>query len=342
MVNETTNEIISEPINEVEYVPIRNEYPRSLGEFIGNTYGKKQLSILVNNFFKFNRPVPNILFYGGPGLGKTTLAQICANELKFSNFVYFIGSQLTQELLNNILIKLTPNNIIFIDEIHALDKKLFEVLYPIVQDKKYKTDIILKNKKGQVIYKALIDSTLPTNTVIIGATTDLSIVPKPLIDRFNYRINLVPYTAKEIFKIIKNFNLEYGIKDGIEVDDLAIHLLTDISQGVPRIAKNYYMQSLDLVISEETHFILYETIKKIMKLNRVNHIGLDAIQQQYLKYLKTKTTPVGIAGISAAIGYPQKDIEILVEPYLLQKEIVLRTPRGRIISDVGRQIRLTI
>jgi len=307
-------------------------FPEKIDEFIGNNNAKLQLKMLLSNTLTQNKVFPDILFYGNPGLGKTTLAEIIASELDTRNYQYFIGNQITPNILEKFLWSSVDKDVLFIDEIHSMNKECFDLFLPILQSRKCKIKDITDPD-------TLVNIDVPMFP-IIGATTDLGNVPKPLIDRFKYRINLCEYSQRELYEILIQLNKISVKKDGINITQEAAIQLIAISQNVPRILKHLYYQSIDISFYKKIKTISGKEVQEIMKLNHINENGFDYLQQVYIKFLKTKTTPTGLSAISAGIQYPQKDIEILIEPYLIKTGVIERTSKGRIL--INKDINLTV
>jgi len=312
---------------------IRNDYPYELSEFIGNESAVQIFKILRDNKNKRNMPIPNILLWGYPGMGKTTLVQILADEIN-TRLHSFIAEQISEESIDKTLQNAKENDIIFIDEIHGLEGNIQEILYPVLQDGVYKTTVIIKNVFG-IKLKEPINETreikLP-NITFIGATTDKGKIKKPLIDRFRYNVTLVPYTEMELYEIINKYS-DYCFKNtGVAINEKAKIILDKISQNTPRILKNYFLMAVDLAIHKGIDLITEEIIIYLMKLNHIDRYGCDLMQQKYMEYLKSLTKPIGVNALSAYLGVSEIDIVNVIEPYLISRNLIVRTPRGRIIK----------
>jgi holliday junction DNA helicase RuvB len=290
----------------------RTEFPRNFQEFIGNENIKRILKALARNQLTNRRKIPHIIFYGRPGLGKTTLAEIFCYESAM-DLEYVIARQLDLETLTNLIVGITSNDILFIDEVHGLEKQVLEVLFPILQDN------IFKYINGDEI----VDMQLPYFP-IFAATTDLGDLPKPFLDRFRYHLILDNYSPEEMLQIVDLYLKNYHIS----LTDAGKQLLINVSQKTPRILKNYLNSAIDMndiPDLTETHIL------EVMELLGVTKDGLDKTQTKYLDFLRGKP-PVGVDGLSAALGLPKKDIMWQVEPFLIETGRVLRTPRGRILN----------
>ena len=305
----------------------KEDFPRNLKEFIGNEEIKVLLDILIKNKLELNRFIPHILFYGRPGLGKTTLSKIIASESK-SYLHYFIANQIKEDNISNLILGITSGDILFIDEIHSIDSNIEEILYSVLQDSLFKGP-------GSIFeYK------LPRFT-IIGATTEKSGLNKPLIDRFIYQLNLQNYSIEEMNQIANLYSKEFGEKeekDKIFLEEKAREIIIKISQGVPRLLKNIYLICLDFAINKKVDLISEKIVNKVMFLLHINKEGLDLLQQRYLNYLKEMERPIGLNALSSFLGVTEKDIQILVEPFLLENKFISREPKGRLITERGKKI----
>ncbi len=295
---------------------VKEDFPRTIDEFIGNENARKILKILIYNTLHKKRYLPNILFYGRPGLGKTTLAELVTSECKH-NLFSFIGHEVEYTKFVNLMLHLTSKDVLFIDEVHSLDKKVMEIMYPILQSYKLKYDN---------------DTVQLPRFPIIAATTDLGDIPEPFIDRFRYNIILESYSYNEFYNILNLFDTNYSEND-IHLHESAKDILINISQKTPRLLKNFYFKSLDYCIANDLLQITDHVIKTVMEMNGIDENGLDIIQQKYLNYLKDINRPAGINAISAYLGIKEKDISNLVEPFLIESGFIVRTPKGRVINE---------
>jgi len=300
----------------------KQDFPRNLSEFVGNANATCQLKILIENRLRLNRVIPHILFYGRPGLGKTTLGQIIASESK-SYLHSFIANQLKVDNISDLLWRISTSDILFIDEIHSLDSRIEEIFYSVLQDFSF------KKPNSSIAYR------LPRFT-IIGATTNKAKLAKPFLDRFTYSITLQSYSDTELLQIAYLYSQEHKKEYGIGLSQPAANLLVRISQNTPRILKNHLHQCIDIALSQGITKIESRVVESMMRLNNIDENGLDSLQQQYLHYLQKTDSPIGINALSSFLGCSEQDIVLLIEPYLIEKGFVLRTPRGRVVTEYGR------
>ena len=295
--------------------------PKVLKEYIGQTKVKENMKIYIESAKKRKEPLDHVLLYGPPGLGKTTLANIISNEMK-SNIKITSGPAIEKPGdLAAILTTLKTNDVLFIDEIHRLNRNVEEILYPALED--YNLDIVIG--KGTEAKSIRID--LPKFT-LIGATTRAGSLTTPLRDRFGIVERLELYDIKQLDTIIKR---SANILN-IEIDDNGSLEIAKRSRGTPRIANRLLKRVRDyaLVLGDGN---ITETIAKTA-LNKleIDELGLDNIDRKILESIICNYAggPVGIESLSSTIGEEAETIEDVYEPYLMQMGFVARTPRGRI------------
>jgi len=292
----------------------KTDFPREFEEFIGNDKAKTVLSTLRNNFVNNDRDIPNVFLYGRAGLGKTTLTRIFASET--GNILFScIGNQLTIESLHDILTKVGETDILFIDEVHGLDKNVQEVIYTILQEKAY----YYSDKLG----RWQID--LPRLS-IFAATTDIADMPKTFLDRFQYRLILDPYSEKEMLQILELYLSEYKAN----LDDSCKRLLVKISQSTPRLLKNYINSMIDL--GEDNYYLTKNDFTHMMNLLSISPEGFNKLQVDYIALLEKHNQPIGLNALSAMLGVSEKDLVYSIEPFLIEEGIILRTPKGRSLN----------
>jgi Holliday junction DNA helicase RuvB len=300
--------------------------PKILAEYIGQVKVKDNLRISMEAARKRGEPIEHVLLHSAPGLGKTTLAHIIANELG-TNIRITSGPAIEKGGdLAAILTNLGEGDILFIDEIHRLNKTIEEILYPAMED--YALDIIIG--KGPSARTLRID--LPHFT-IIGATTKVSLLSSPLRDRFGmtYRLNF--YEHNDIKDIIKRSAKILGI----DIDGESIDTIAKRSRRTPRVANRLLKRVRDYCEVKGNGQVIPSLCTDAFSMLEVDEIGLDWIDRKILEIIidKFKGGPVGLNTIAAATGEEMATIEEVYEPYLMQLGFLDRSPRGRIVTDIG-------
>src|SRR5690554_1784256 len=298
--------------------------PQTLKEYVGQTDLKEMLNIYIKAAKKRSEAIDHILFYGPPGLGKTTLAQIVANEMNVSIKITSGPAIEKAGDLAAILTSLEPGDVLFIDEIHRLPRIVEEVLYSAMED--YVIDILI----GKDTQSRSIRLELPPFT-LIGATTRYGDLSAPLRDRFGVVFRLGYYKIEELEQIVERTARVFETK----IDKKAVNELAKRSRGTPRIANRLLRRTRDFAevidngnISEKVSFYALDKLG-------ISSEGLDETDKEYLKAIIEKFNggPVGIEAISAAIGEEPSTVEDVYEPYLLQEGFIKRTSRGRVALE---------
>lgn len=309
--------------SEIEEVTLR---PQTIEEYIGQEKVKENLKVYISSAIKRGEPLDHVLLYGPPGLGKTTLATIISNEMG-SNIKITSGPAIEKAGdLAAILTNLQPNDVLFIDEIHRLNKAVEEVLYPALED--FRLDIVIG--KGPSARSIGLD--LPKFT-LVGSTTKAGSLSSPLRDRFGIIQRLDLYSEKELARIIRR---SANILN-ININEEAALELGSRSRGTPRIANRLLKRIRDFAQFEERNDIDYDIAKRALSKLEIDEIGLDKTDRQMLKAIITKFGggPVGLSTLAASIGEDRDTIEDYYEPFLMQIGFLSRSPRGRIATKLA-------
>ncbi|MBE6153183.1 MAG: Holliday junction branch migration DNA helicase RuvB [Firmicutes bacterium] len=298
--------------------------PDSIDEYIGQTDVKENIKVFIDAAKMRNETLDHVLLYGPPGLGKTTLANIIANELG-SNLKTASGPSIEKSGdLAAVLSTLEPGDVLFIDEIHRMPRYIEEILYPAMED--FTLDIIVGSDSSTRNIK--ID--LPPFT-LVGATTRAGDLTSPLRDRFGIISKLQYYTVDELIQIIKRTSRVLDVP----IEDEGALELAKRSRGTPRIANRLFKRVRDFALVKGNGVINKDIVQLALGRLKVDELGLDETDFQLLKAIIEKFNggPVGIESIASSIGEEVTTIEDVYEPYLLQTGLLKRTARGRVATQ---------
>ena len=314
---ETTNE------EELLFTSLRAQ---DWGEFTGQENIKKSLQIAIKAARKRKEAVDHTLFYGPPGLGKTTLSQLIAKEMG-SNFKVTSGTALSKAGdLAAILTNLEDGDVLFIDEIHRLPKAVEETLYPAMED--FCLDIVIgKGPSARTVRLDLAKFTL------VGATTRFGLLTGPFRDRFGLIHRLEFYSQEELAKIIQEASKKLNIK----IDNKAALMIAGRSRGTPRIALKLLKRVRDFTEVMEKDEISTELVEKALSIFEIDELGLDENDRRLINAMVKKHHggPVGLKTLSASINEDPGTIEEVLEPYLIQIAFIKRTPKGRVLTEAA-------
>lgn len=320
------NRIVSTEFNQADGDMENSLRPKQMSDYIGQDKVKENLSVYIQAARGRGEALDHVLLYGPPGLGKTTLAGIIANEMGVNIRITSGPAIEKQGDLAALLTNLQEGDVLFIDEIHRLNRSVEEVLYPAMEDRAL--DIIIG--KGPSARSIRLD--LP-NFTLVGATTRAGQLSAPLRDRFGVIMRLELYTPQELAIIVKRSASILGI----DIDDEGAAQIAARSRGTPRIANRLLKRSRDFAEVKYNGVITREAAADALSRMEVDELGLDATDRRLLTAMIKNYNggPVGLETIAAAIGEEAVTIEDVYEPYLMQIGFLSRTPRGRCASPVA-------
>ena len=314
---------MNEMIEEKE-IDVQNIRPSKINEYIGQTEVKENMKIFIEAAKMRGESLDHVLLYGPPGLGKTTMAYIIANELGV-NIKTASGPSIEKSGdLAAILSSLEPGDVLFIDEIHRMPRFIEEILYPAMED--FTLDIVI----GSVGQTRNIKIDLPPFT-LVGATTRAGDITNPLRDRFGIVNKLQYYTEDELTLIVKRTSKVLNF----EIDDDAAIEIARRSRGTPRIANKLFRRVRDFALVENKNHIDIDITNKALDRLKIDKIGLDETDKELILTIIDKFNggPVGIETLATSLGEETSTIEDMNEPYLIQIGLLKRTNRGRIATE---------
>ncbi len=302
---------------------LENLRPQKLSDYIGQQNVVKTLRLFIDAVNKRGSPSEHILFYGPPGIGKTTLSYIIANELK-GEIKITSGAAITKTGdLAAILTNLKENDVLFIDEIHRLPKPVEEILYPVMEE--YSLDIVIgKGPSARTVR-------LPVPKItIVGATTKLALLSSPLRDRFGLLLRLDYYNDEDMIKIV---NRSCRILN-LPITKEAVYEISRRSRKTPRIANRILKRARDSFEVNKHKTIDENLLANLFHLLEIDKVGLTNIDIKYLHLIaeKYQNTPLGVETIALSLSEDKRTIEEFIEPYLLQLGFIKKTSRGRLLT----------
>ena len=320
--------VISTQVQEEDLKIEKSLRPQTLDDYIGQQKAKDNLKVYIEAAKARGESLDHVLFYGPPGLGKTTLAGIIANEMGTHMKVTSGPAIGKPGEMAAILSNLQEGDVLFVDEIHRLNRQVEEVLYPAMED--YAIDIMIG--KGATARSIRLD--LPKFT-LVGATTRAGLLSAPLRDRFGVVHHLEFYTVEELKTII----LHSALTLGVEIDEEGAYEMARRSRGTPRLANRLLKRVRDFAQVKYDGRISKEVASFALDLLEVDKMGLDQNDRNILMTMIGKFAggPVGLDTLAAAIGEDAGTIEDVYEPYLVKNGLINRTPKGRVVTELAYQ-----
>ncbi len=328
MKDEKDIQLFAKEVSQQEFKQEFSLRPKNFQEFIGQEKVVSNIELMIGSAQIRQKPVDHILLSGPPGLGKTSLAYLMAENLGVNLHVLTGPSIDKKGDLAAALTNLSERDILFIDEIHRLPMVIEEILYSAMED--FRLDILIG--QGPSARAMQIDLTPFT---LMGATTRSGLLSAPLRDRFMAHLNFNFYTSSELSKIIKLNSL----KMGVNLSESGANLVATRSRGTPRIANRILRRVRDYSLVKNIKKMSEECIENALDLLQIDKLGLDSMDRNILEVIKIYYGggPVGIEALCATLGEDRGTIEDVYEPFLLQRGLLLRTPRGRAITELGKK-----
>lgn len=307
-------------MNEIHDTEDRALRPTTFADFLGQSESKSNLEVYVKAAQKRGEALDHILLAGPPGLGKTTLASILANEMNTKLTVVNAPSIKTKGELASILASLTKGDILFLDEIHSLNNRVEEVLYPAMED--YQLEVVAGNQPLTIKLEPF---------TLIGATTRAGMLQRPLRDRFGVIIEMQFYTEDELAQIVN----KSAKKMGMICTTQGARELARRARGTPRAVNRILRRIRDFAQMKVTNIVDHELVQYTCNRIGIDSMGLDVNSNRYLKILANKNQPVALTTLVSLLGESKDTIEEVIEPGLMQLGLVEKTPKGRIITHAG-------
>jgi len=304
----------------------RSLRPRRLADFVGQTQVKEQLGVFIEAARARGEALDHVLLAGPPGLGKTSLAQIVANELEVDLVATAAPALERKGDVASYLSSLQPRSVFFVDEIHRLPRALEETFYPAMEDRRLPITV------GQGAGARIVNLELPPFT-LIGATTRAGLLTTPLRDRFGMAPRLELYNQTDLGQIVRRSAKILAV----EIDDEGSEALASRSRGTPRVANRLLKRVRDFAEVRGAGSIDATVALEALELLDVDRLGLDRLDRDILDAIcgKFGGGPVGLSTLAVAVGEEQDTIEDVYEPYLLQQGLIMRTPRGRVATPAA-------
>jgi Holliday junction DNA helicase RuvB len=303
------------------------ERPKSFDEFLGQESAKRVLKVAVESARIRREPLDHVLFYGPPGTGKTTLSHIIANELNAEIKVVSAPTIERKGDLLGLLTTLNEGDVLFIDEIHRLNRAVEETLYSAMED--FKVDIVTGSRATAVTIE------LPKFT-LVGATTRLNLLTPPLRSRFGIICRLELYSKEEMEEIARSASKKLRIS----FTEGALKLVSGCGRGTPRILLQILKRIRDYSIVHKWKVVDEEGVRRVLEELGIDSLGLDRLDRKILETIAEKFNggPVGIGTLSSVLNEDTDTIENVHEPYLIEMGLIVRTPRGRKITEKGLEV----